>query len=252
MTTLLLLVACAPDVDLNLNPPANHVDLGLGYERAEAARDAVIRGAPGEVLDHLRTLWVEANQIYPDDDDQAAAQRELVSAVETGLHSSNFAGLAQGVAATGAACGGCHADAGAKLDRGSATPPEDGSMRRHYWGIDRIWYGLVAADTGAVQEGFTVIAKTRLVPDRPEDPAILTKARHLEVQVNQLAATVASEGSSDAARVQAYGQLLETCSTCHAWAGGGPPKWVGEPGAAQPDAAQPEAGDPDAAGSEGE
>ncbi|MCB9742621.1 MAG: hypothetical protein H6740_08480 [Alphaproteobacteria bacterium] len=236
---MLTLLACGPQVDLEANPPASHVAMGLTYGQAQQARDAVIRGNPAEASMRLAELYLDAG-MFPASGPQAEPQEAFIAVAQEATRAESLSELAQGVAKVSAACGDCHAAAGAQLPHLSAKGAAEGSsMQRHYKAVHLAWEGLVAPSDPALAEAFTAIAEMTLIPDRPFSDELLRKAGQLEGRVNRLAAQVASADAPKAKRVEAYGELLLTCSSCHSYAGGGPERWIPEEAPEAPEAPPP-------------
>jgi hypothetical protein len=112
-----------------------------------------------------------------------------------------------------AACAGCHLRAGAApvfpppppvpLDR----PTHDARMARHLWATDRLWEAMVGGSEPAWRGGLAVLAATPL-PFTERD--LSRFARRLQ----DLARDALSPTTAD--RAAAYGELLVTCTGCHA------------------------------------
>ena len=114
-----------------------------------------------------------------------------------------------------AACAGCHLRTGAApvflppppapLDR----PTRDARMARHLWATDRLWEAMVGGSDPAWRAGLAVLAATPL-PFAERDPSRF--ARRLQ----DLARDELSPATAAADRAAAYGELLVTCTGCHA------------------------------------
>lgn len=114
-----------------------------------------------------------------------------------------------------AACAGCHLRTGAApvfppppplpLDR----PTRDARMARHLWATDRLWEALVGGSEPAWRSGLAVLATTPL-PSTERDPS------HLARRLQDLARDELSPATATADRAAAYGELLVTCTGCHA------------------------------------
>lgn len=114
-----------------------------------------------------------------------------------------------------AACAGCHLRTGAApvfpppppvpLDR----PTRDARMARHLWATDRLWEAMVGGSEPAWRSGLAVLAATPL-PFTERDR--LRFARRLQ----DLARDALSPATAAADRATTYGELLVTCTGCHA------------------------------------
>lgn len=117
-----------------------------------------------------------------------------------------------------AECAGCHATAqvAPKLRPAPAVPVDDGGrparMARHVWAVDRLWEGLVAPSDERWTRGLDVLAQTPM-PFAPRSDAPLLGARLQDVARRQLAGRAVTDLDDRAA---AYGELLVTCTACHA------------------------------------
>jgi hypothetical protein len=115
-----------------------------------------------------------------------------------------------------AACAGCHLRTGAApvfpppppvpLER-TDRPTRDARMARHLWATDRLWEAMVGGSEPAWRSGLAVLAATPL-PFGERDPSRI--ARRLQ----DLARDAWSATAAD--RTAAYGELLVTCTGCHA------------------------------------
>lgn len=95
-------------------------------------------------------------------------------------------------------------------------PPDDGGprarMARHQWAVDRLWEGMVAPAEAPWRAGLDVLATTPL-PFSPLTDAPLL-ANQLQGFARHALETEDSETLDD--RTRSYGEMLVTCSACHA------------------------------------
>lgn len=113
-----------------------------------------------------------------------------------------------------AACADCHRSTGAlpAFDRVPPAPPDDpelcARMARHQWAADRLWEGLVGPSDRAWSAGLEVFAAAPL-------PAA-TDAAGARLQALAKGALAALPRDTPADRAKAYGEMLVTCTACHA------------------------------------
>jgi cytochrome c553 len=117
------------------------------------------------------------------------------------------------------ACASCHAAAGVAPEFRSPgrIPPDhptlEARMTRHLWATDRLWEGIVGAADDSWRDGLDVLAATPL-----REPQIsgarLPFARQLQTLADQTRVRLRTDTLHDRAR--SYGEILVTCSGCHA------------------------------------
>ncbi len=150
----------------------------------------------------------------------------MQNAAKRALDAQTLEDAAQGVAATAASCGGCHAALGGpKLEIGK--PPAEGSgvgphMQRHQWAAEWMWNALSTPSEDAW------IAASEAMADAPLVPKAVAGERSVDKKVEKLATDVhaiaeKSRTSRDMDQWQkAYADLLVTCADCHQAAGAKP------------------------------
>lgn len=88
-------------------------------------------------------------------------------------------------------------------------------MQRHQWAARRLWEGLILPDAGRWQSGARVLVTLDIdvVPLMHEKPTVevVEMAERMRAQAER-ALTV--EGTD--ARAHLYGEMLQTCASCHA------------------------------------
>lgn len=119
----------------------------------------------------------------------------------------------------GRACGACHEAMSARPALAYAPPPADGNtldaqMERHQWAAARLWEGVIGPADRLWLEGARVMTTTRFdiarsVHEKP-NADVLELAERLHEQAKQ-AITL----TDAAARAQHYGEMLDTCASCH-------------------------------------
>ena len=192
---------------------ANH------YDAIREIQLGVVHG----LLDHAReeAAWLGANLSAPGFEDRAtelAAVRVEANALAV---SKDLASAALHAARLGGTCGACHVAALATttfayepLPTAMTTLPE--RMQRHRWAAARLWEGVVGPSSELWRSGAQTLASAPLIAD----PRLAKIPRAAEVKglaqkVQRLARTAV--GTTDPERrVAVYGELLATCSACHA------------------------------------
>jgi hypothetical protein len=117
------------------------------------------------------------------------------------------------------ACAACHvaSKAAPEFRQPPAQPPDlatvEARMARHLWAVERIREGVVGGVDESWRTGLEVLASAPL-PWPSADGERATLAR----RVHELAKLARQRSATDppTARARFYGELLVTCSTCHA------------------------------------
>lgn len=132
---------------------------------------------------------------------------------------------ARATAAAGRACGECHRVLALGPRFASAAGwesegrPVSDAMRRHLWGADRMWYGLIGPSDSAWRAGARALAEPSTYDDLFNRRSDRGQAmRSLADRVREAGRLAAAEDGPDR-RAERYGEILATCSTCHATAG---------------------------------
>jgi cytochrome c556 len=182
-------------------PPPHSAD------QLNAAADlqrAVVEGRLSDV--HDRAAVIAEMPAVKESADRIAREGELASiGVEVGR-------VAQ-------ACGTCHAMVGVHGDPGAGPPPDAGTtlaeqMHRHAWGATRMWQGVSGPGDRAWEEGAEIIAET---------PLDLASAVHEKPNVEAFELAEQLRGQAERAgsmhdlesRAKLYGEMMETCASCH-------------------------------------
>lgn len=190
-----------------------HFDAIRVIERAIVVGDTESAKEQARWLAEHATLSAVAK--YPDE------VKAVQIAAQALVHSESLALMASGAAHLASLCGGCHlATTSVTSFEWTPAPAENGGakerMQRHLWAMDRLWEGLVGPSDMSWQEGAAVLlskpfpAEALLIDGRP-----LPDAEHRLRKITALAKEASGAArASDRARV--YGELLATCSACHA------------------------------------
>lgn len=117
------------------------------------------------------------------------------------------------------ACAGCHGETGASPEFRSPgqIPPDrptiEARMARHLWATDRLWEGIVGGADDAWRAGLDVLSATPL-PASELSKGQFAFGRKLQWLADQVRLRQGTETAQDRAR--SYGEILVTCSGCHA------------------------------------
>jgi len=123
---------------------------------------------------------------------------------------------AAATASLGATCGACHEATGADPMFDPDPPPmqDEGAaaaMRRHQWGVDRMWEGLIMPSQESWRWGAETIDETPGCTDvDPEDAYRIELCQKVEALGRS-----ALDARTRDDRTRIYGEFLATCSSCH-------------------------------------
>lgn len=205
----LLLVACSGPGKRDL---AHHMNVHFAH--GTLAQTAVITG-------DLVAARRHGKQLYEHDREglSANAVRPMRQAAQALSEASSLVDAAGAVGRIGAACGQCHQATGSRPGIESQIEPSAGAtlpsrMARHQWAADRMWEGLVNPSDESWIRGAEVLLEAPL--GQAEIPGFGgSRAAQMGERVHQLANRARSQ-FEPAERASLYGELLSTCSVCHA------------------------------------
>lgn len=188
------------------------------FERADRGRAALIRGDIEEARESMQ--WLATHDLggtIPEALRPHFAAMQASAASFGEASTLRDAGVA--FARTLTHCGSCHQEAGAGPTFAMPPLPEGDDMpahmRRHRWGADRMWEGLVTSSDDIFREGGNALTGTPLDAHVfPEGAVDLEQAQALATHVHELGAQAAAATDADG-RVTAYGHFLATCASCH-------------------------------------
>lgn len=179
-------------------------------KEAEAMRLAVISGDRTQAIDeakelssdnwtpHLKANWkAHMTPMYE-------AAREYATA-------TTLRGAAASVGKLGLACANCHRELGGPAPEPSGGTAPQPSMQAHAWAVERLWFGLIAPSDSAWVEGAKQLAASPIVAS--DVTSIDAEARKLQAFGQTAAAASGTE------RGAAFGDVINTCATCHRRAG---------------------------------
>lgn len=198
--------------------------VGIHAMQGARMRDAVVRGDLDALHDASRALLqliLSAEQPAPQTTlgEVVAVTRRLEATEDLPAAARTFAVLAE-------RCGACHAAFGGPRSLPAVAPLDTGTvagrMQRHQWGAARLWEGLVAPSDEAWQSGAVVLSDAPLAFGLDAAKIDVGEVERLSTLVHKLGGE-ARASTTPRSRLEVYGELLTTCSACHAKLGGGPP-----------------------------
>lgn len=206
--------------DQSSRPPEVEAQMRGHFEELTQIQDAAVRGDVATMVARARNV---AQQQTPSDYPLSWQPHvaDVVAHAEALAETTELAEATDRAARLASECGQCHQSTGAKPAFASTEPPPaeastQSAMRRHAWGADRMWEGLVGPDDVAWTRGaelFSTIPGCTLEPT-DEDPAS-NYIDELCTQVSSLGRLAANADDLEA-RARVYGDMLSTCSSCHA------------------------------------
>jgi cytochrome c556 len=193
------------------------------FSRASDLQRAVVNGDMDGVEDAANWLANHAKMSgAPDSWDPYL--EEMRTAAEVTAGSNDLYAAAKATARVGAACGDCHKAHGAnvKLDiEGALAEGGDAiaHMQRHVWASARLWEGLMVPSAEVWQSGAQALDEVPLVPEEfTDDPELMAEVQLTANKVHELGAA-ARQALDPSTRAATYGEMLATCSRCHAATG---------------------------------
>ena len=151
---------------------------------------------------------------------------EMRNAAEVAAGSNDLYTAAKATARVGAACGDCHKAHGAKVKFDIDGALAEGGdaiahMQRHVWASARLWEGLMVPSAEVWQSGARALDEVPLVPEEvTEDTELMAEVQLTANKVHELGAA-ARQALDPSTRAATYGEMLATCSRCHAATGAG-------------------------------
>jgi hypothetical protein len=168
-----------------------------------------------------RSEWLSDNVAQKDIEDWGPHLDAVRNAAKALVDSETIEDATKRAAQLGAECANCHVTLTAITSFEWQELPRDqgearSNMQRHQWATDRLWEGLVGPSDDLWLKGAEVLI------DAPLGIKTLTKDQKVASDVDAYAAKVHGLGSKAqglmdrSARTELYGELLATCSACHA------------------------------------
>ena len=181
--------------------------------------DAVVRGDVEEARKQARAL---ADAPAPPNMPASAAPHlaAVTQAASRLESSSDLAEIASQSASLLGTCGECHRASGKMPAIAASGPPAIGGavghMLAHKHAADLLVQGLTTPSTSSWNEGAKALRSAPLRKDQlPRDPKLTDDIVAKESQVHTLADRAGTAADSRA-RVGVYGELLQSCGSCHA------------------------------------
>lgn len=190
------------------------------YDAVEAIREAIVRGDLDAARSAARGLDrpVEMAQLS----ESARGLRDIVPGRARVLASAeSSADVARAFADLVRGCGQCHSAAsiGWAFDDPGVPEGEElpDHMRRHAWGVARMWEGLLLADAERFDRGARALEESPLVgdaslaPDEENPPGLGA----IEARIHEHARAARTARDMEE-RAVIYADVLDGCATCHA------------------------------------
>jgi len=187
------------------------------FAAASELQRAVITGRLADAKELARWLathsMAELDGWTPYVDEMRFAAREIEAAGDVPTAASLIGRL-------GRACSACHEAQRAKVSFAPMTPPLGGNtleaqMRRHQWAAERMWEGVIGPSDARWAAGARMLAMTRFdvrkaVHEKP-NVDVIELAERLRVVGKQ-----AGELRDHDTQAVFYGEMMATCTGCHA------------------------------------
>jgi len=193
------------------------------FNRASDLQRAVVNGdregikkAAGWLADHSKMSGAPASW--------DPYLEEMRNAAEVAAGSTDLYTAAKATARVGAACGDCHkahgADVKFEIDGALAEGGDAiAHMQRHVWASARLWEGLMVPSAEVWQSGARALDEVPLVPEEvTDDTELMAEVQLTANKVHELGAA-ARQALDPSTRAATYGEMLATCSRCHAVTG---------------------------------
>lgn len=195
------------------------MEMHQSYLTLLSARDATVYGEN----DVARELLTEiATQPMPEGVSSIWARDvlELHVTAGRGARAEEPAGVAMGIAHTAESCGSCHTSTGQSPELADQMdPPSPDSpanlMRRHAWAAQQLWDGLIIHSDERWKQGASVLGSSNLEPSTLFHNEYLAEVGAERVRGLQEATKSVVAAAAWDERAEAYGELLNSCSTCH-------------------------------------
>jgi cytochrome c553 len=215
-TATVFAMACPKDA--TTTPPLTEGDVTQRmqghFETVSEIKDAVI----GDDLATVHELGEVLRDREPTTDpvEWKPHVTRLVEASSAAATAADLPAAANAAAALGAACGTCHEATSADPAFDPDPPPmeEDNPaarMRRHKWGVDRMWEGLIGPSAESWRWGAETIDETPGCDAVDPDDQYRQELCH---RIEALGRSALDARDQDD-RKRIYGEFLATCAACH-------------------------------------
>lgn len=194
------------------------------FNEVSAIKDAIIDGDL-ETAQQTAGALQEREQNTERPMDWRPHVSDLLTAAAALQRASDLPTAARATADLGSGCGSCHQAVGAKPAFDHELPPEEDDdavarMRRHQWGVDRMWEGLIGPSQDAWRWGAETISETPGCDDERGGGDEYLDALCERLEALGRSALDARDASD---RTIIYGEFLGTCSGCHTRVDAAPP-----------------------------
>ncbi|MBK8014449.1 MAG: hypothetical protein IPK13_24255 [Deltaproteobacteria bacterium] len=195
--------------------------MGAHAENATAMRDAVALARLEDIAEPGQ--WMAEHLA---DTRAPSAWRPYLEAfripAQEAITAQTYEAAANAVGRMGAACAACHEKLGGPKPSFESPPPEteDERMQRHLYAVDLLWDGLIAPSEKAWKEGAALLADAPMTQeeiDRTAQESTPRETKALASAIRSLSAK--AQAAPKEARGRVYGEILESCSDCHALIG---------------------------------
>jgi mono/diheme cytochrome c family protein len=185
------------------------------FTRVRAVEEAVIRGdleaakVPAQwIADHQETTGLPEGSAA-----QVIAMKDAAKAVAA---AADIPSAAKGAAALVGTCGDCHAASKVTAAMplvmlGEAKPGKETHMAEHQFAVDLMYRGLVAPSDAEWTKGAEALKKSALgAKDLPEAKDAIAAEKKVHAVAEQ-----ALKAADRAGKVEAYGEVVGSCASCH-------------------------------------
>lgn len=195
--------------------------MAVHYLKANEVHDAVVHGNLDVAQATAR--WISENTKA---EEMPMKWRNnvppVIASANAVVGAKSLQDAAKGLADMGNACGKCHAEMGIGIELSAKEPPPAGDdtsshMKRHEWGVKRMWDGLIAPSDESWKAGADVLREAPLEV-HSDSPDAQKEGQGIADQVHGLGSAALDQTVPDE-RAMTYADLIYTCSKCHS--GGG-------------------------------
>jgi hypothetical protein len=188
------------------------------FESIRSIERAIIVGDKDTAREQAKTLAEHPSIELADYEEEIEAVRVAAAAL---AKEESLEKMAQGGAQLASLCGHCHlVTTSITTFEWSEPPAESGTaserMQRHLWAMERLWEGLVGPSEMSWREGSKVLQASPFPADKLPIKKDLQPAAKKQLASIAALAVRAGAATERADQVTIYGELLGTCSGCHA------------------------------------
>jgi cytochrome c556 len=208
--------AAAPQAEPPAGDPQLRPHMASHFEVAVELQAAIAQGRLADARDKAR--WFAAHEMDTPPAWSSYIQEMRYAAMQIGRARDVPTAGAQ-IGRLGLACGSCHATERATLAFSTDPPPADvmtpeAQMDRHQWAAARLWEGLIGPADQRWLEGAQVMAATHFDVAKSAHQKPNAEVVELAERMREQA-TAAVEVTDLAARATLFGEMMDTCASCH-------------------------------------